>query len=595
MWFSSWLRNGTRNGPGPHGRRHQSPRQRAACRLTLEALEDRWLPSTLTVTSIADSGKGSLRDAIAAADNGDKIVFAHRLDGQTITLASQLAVTMSLDIEGPGAAKLTVSGNNASRVFDIGNNATVTIAGLTIANGRVVDDKGGGIANEAGATLHLIDDVVTNNTAYGIGGGLWNAIGATVTISNSKFDGNKALGSLTFSYSEEGFALGSGSAEGGAIDTDGTATVRDSTFTDNRVEGATGGTSGLAHGGAIGADGSLTVTGSTFTGNLARAGDGSAGAAGVNGGSGGQAEGGALAVFEEGGTVSHCLFKDNEAFGGNGGAGGTGANGGAGGSAQGGAVGLVNGTLTLEHSTFSDNQATGGTGGSGGSGGNGGAGGAGQGGVFVHTVNVGTATPLSNLNDVTMRDNQATGGRGGEGGAGGNGGAGGAGQGGAIRAQLGTINVSHSRLLDNEAAGGVGGVAGAGGAHGGNGGAGQGGALIETFGITVNVSDTVLRRNEAKGGAGAAGGNGGAGQGGAIFNGGPSPFGAPSLTLTHNRIVDNEADGGAAGAGGSAGQGVGGGVYVTAGGTASKDRATVIKHNHASTSDDNVFGTITED
>ena len=30
---------------------------------------------------------------------------------------------------------LTVSGNNASRVFDITNNATVTIAGLTITDG----------------------------------------------------------------------------------------------------------------------------------------------------------------------------------------------------------------------------------------------------------------------------------------------------------------------------------------------------------------------------------------------------------------------------------------------------------------------------
>src|SRR5262249_952225 len=41
----------------------------------LEALEDRWLPSTLTVLNNLDSGPGSLRADIAAAQSGDTIVF----------------------------------------------------------------------------------------------------------------------------------------------------------------------------------------------------------------------------------------------------------------------------------------------------------------------------------------------------------------------------------------------------------------------------------------------------------------------------------------------------------------------------------------
>ena len=36
----------------------------------------------------ADSGAGSLRATIAAADNGDTINFASSLSGQTITLTS---------------------------------------------------------------------------------------------------------------------------------------------------------------------------------------------------------------------------------------------------------------------------------------------------------------------------------------------------------------------------------------------------------------------------------------------------------------------------------------------------------------------------
>src|SRR5437879_13754988 len=70
----------------------------------LEPLEGRTVLSTLTVTNPADSGDGSLRAAIAAAQSGDQIVFDTSLKGQTITLTSgQLAITQSLDTEGPGA------------------------------------------------------------------------------------------------------------------------------------------------------------------------------------------------------------------------------------------------------------------------------------------------------------------------------------------------------------------------------------------------------------------------------------------------------------------------------------------------------------
>jgi hypothetical protein len=69
------------------------------------------LLSTLTVTNNDDSGPGSLRAAIAAASSGETINFAPSLDGQTITLTSgELDIARSLDIEGPGAGRLTVSG-----------------------------------------------------------------------------------------------------------------------------------------------------------------------------------------------------------------------------------------------------------------------------------------------------------------------------------------------------------------------------------------------------------------------------------------------------------------------------------------------------
>src|SRR5262245_51060697 len=89
----------------------------------LETLEGRAVPSTLTVLNSHDSGAGSLRDAIAHARDGDTIAFSPSLNGQTILLTSgELAISKSLDIEGPGAGLLAASGNHASRVFDISQN-----------------------------------------------------------------------------------------------------------------------------------------------------------------------------------------------------------------------------------------------------------------------------------------------------------------------------------------------------------------------------------------------------------------------------------------------------------------------------------------
>src|SRR5262249_43669151 len=130
-----------------HRSRFQTPR---LTRPALEALEGRTLPSTFTVMNLADSGPGSLRAAVTAAHAlppaaapGPTIASATALHGPIVLPSGERDITASTTINGPGANKLAVSGNNASRVFDMTTGLNVTIDNLTITHGFAVDQAGG--------------------------------------------------------------------------------------------------------------------------------------------------------------------------------------------------------------------------------------------------------------------------------------------------------------------------------------------------------------------------------------------------------------------------------------------------------------------
>ena len=80
-------------------------------RAELEALETRVTPSTFTVSTTADSGAGSLRQAITDANTaGGSNTINFTITG-IIQLQSALpAITNNLDIEGPGASSLSMRG-----------------------------------------------------------------------------------------------------------------------------------------------------------------------------------------------------------------------------------------------------------------------------------------------------------------------------------------------------------------------------------------------------------------------------------------------------------------------------------------------------
>src|SRR5262249_23493134 len=132
------------------GRPAAAVRKPARARLGLESLDARIVPSTFHVTTLADSGAGSLRAAVARANahpGAAPLGFASQLPGTIALTGGELDITGDLAITGPGAAKLTVSGSNLSRVFQVEAGETVSISGLTIAGGNAGTGNGGGIDN----------------------------------------------------------------------------------------------------------------------------------------------------------------------------------------------------------------------------------------------------------------------------------------------------------------------------------------------------------------------------------------------------------------------------------------------------------------
>ena len=190
-------------------------------RLLAERLEDRRVLASYIVNTatdaVAEDGVLSLREAIQAA-NANAIINADTIAGDagpgitdtisfapglsTITLGSELSISDSLAISLVDATNVTISGNNASRIFSIDANTdaaisnSVSLQGLTLIDGTAI--TGGAIYVASGQTLSLDSVTVSSNTATGNvvtegGGGIFND-GGSLTISDSIISGNTASG-----------------------------------------------------------------------------------------------------------------------------------------------------------------------------------------------------------------------------------------------------------------------------------------------------------------------------------------------------------------------------------------------------------------
>jgi hypothetical protein len=230
------------------------------------------------VTSTNDTGEGSLRQAVLNANaiaGTDTITFAGSTftdaTPDTITLTSgELGMSSNLTLQGTGANLLTISGNNVSRVFNIGTGANVTLSALTINRGNAGGGFGGGIYNNG--TLTVSNSTLSSNTASN-GGGIWNE-GSTLTLNSSTLSGNSAPGGTgggitinggTVSLNNSTLSGNTSGNFGGGIDNNGNLTVNNSTFSGNTATN---------NGGALWNFNTLALSNSTFSGNTAANGGG---------------------------------------------------------------------------------------------------------------------------------------------------------------------------------------------------------------------------------------------------------------------------------------------------------------------------------
>jgi len=278
---------------------------------------DAWTPGHL-VTSTADHGPGSLRDVLLGAEDGTVITFDPALQGDTIRLEKELRLCTEVNIQGPGADLLAVSGGDSVRLGLIMPTDSVSISGLSMVSGRSApgtdgggflvegamrmvncriaanhgDDDGGAFAIRDGGRLYLDSCTIEDNTCGDDGAGIRNFQGS-LNMQRSTLSNN-----VSPSF-------------GGGISSNGTVSIIQSTFKENTADGNGGGIRSFG--------GVVEIENSTFWGNDANRGGGISASTAA--------------------TLNHCTLMNNAA------------------TSEGGGIRMDGDTATLENSLVANNAA----------------------------------------------------------------------------------------------------------------------------------------------------------------------------------------------------------------------------------------------
>ncbi|HTK76010.1 MAG TPA: choice-of-anchor Q domain-containing protein [Gemmataceae bacterium] len=242
---------------------------------------------TPVVTNANDSGAGSLRQAILdanAANTPDTITFDPTFFNvaRTINLATELPISDSLTITGPGAGLLTIRPNTGvtnTRIFNINGTSvafngsgtlSVTLSGMTLTGGNTTGGVAGNTTGDGGAildaneTVILNDMVITGNNAGTGQGGAIATNGGFIQLNRTTISGNSAStgGAIYF--------LNNGNNNNSNF---GQLSVQNSTISGNTATGATtrGSGGGVYFFGYIPTATGFLVRNSTISGNSAAA------------------------------------------------------------------------------------------------------------------------------------------------------------------------------------------------------------------------------------------------------------------------------------------------------------------------------------
>jgi len=225
--------------------------------------------ATIAVSSSADSGAGSLRQAISDAIAGDTI----QLSSAVTLTTDQLTIAKNLSITGTGGnrtiARSSAGGTPQFRIIEVSGGAEVTLTNLTLSNGN--ENEGGGIhCTGDDSVARIVNSTISGNSASFGGGAAISGVRSSIEMTDcvvSDNTGNSGAGiqnqggslSLSRTIVRENTATGFQSVGGIEVAGPGVATIESCTISSN-----TGDRGGIVHQGDT-----LTITNSTISDNTA--------------------------------------------------------------------------------------------------------------------------------------------------------------------------------------------------------------------------------------------------------------------------------------------------------------------------------------
>jgi CSLREA domain-containing protein len=214
-----------------------------------------------------NDGVTSLREAVNSANQlGGTNSISFLVNGRITLTNGQLDIDNNLSVFGNGAF-LTISGGNASRVFNIASGRTVLFNAMTLTDGNAADDVGGAIFNSGNLTVQF--STLSTNSSLNGGSGIYSS--GNLTVTGTTFSGNRVTGNGggggiasvgTLTVNSSVFSGNSAQFAGGLLNEGGTATINFSRFLNNQAI--------FDGGGVLNSLGSMTVVGSTFSSNVAQ-------------------------------------------------------------------------------------------------------------------------------------------------------------------------------------------------------------------------------------------------------------------------------------------------------------------------------------